>query len=80
MAFIFLSSNERRIRAGRAGMNMNSRTPQGMVLDWFWIGIGIGFVWMDRDRDICICIYMYTVYCTLHCITIVTIAKMILLL
>lgn len=35
MAFIFLSSNERRIRAGRAGMNMNSRTRQGMVLDMY---------------------------------------------
>lgn len=44
-------------------------------------GFGLG---LDLDRwDICICICMYTVYCILYCITvvtIVTIAKMILLL
>lgn len=44
---------------------MNSRTPQGMVLDWYWIWNWYWYwywYWIWMDRDICIC--MYTVYCT----------------
>lgn len=43
------------------GMNMNSRTPQGKISEWYWYWICI---WVDRDICICIYICIYTIYCT----------------
>lgn len=38
---------------------MNSKTPQGVISDWYWY-----CYWVDRDICICICICICFVYCT----------------